>query len=130
MDVSELKLDQLAGPLVVVDVSQQAELDLDYEVLLSDINLWEEVHGRIPDGSFVFLFSAWGKRYPDKTRVFNCEDHTAFHKMHFPGFHAETTRFLIDQRKYEALERIVPQQILEEDFVVKWGLTVLLPQRI
>ena len=65
---SEVPLQQLIGPAVVIDVSTQAAHDADYRVTVADIEAWELQHGQIPKGAIILMFSGWGKYWPDKKR--------------------------------------------------------------
>ena len=63
--IDEIPVERMVAPAVVIDVSQQAAENRDYEMTVDDIVAWEELHGQIPDGAVVFLFSDWARRWPD-----------------------------------------------------------------
>jgi len=51
--------------LVVISIVRQVKKDFNYALQVSDIRRWEHRHGRIPEGSVVFVRSDWSKRWPD-----------------------------------------------------------------
>jgi kynurenine formamidase len=51
--------------LVVISIVRQVKKDFNYHLQVSDIRRWEHRHGRIPEGSVVFVRSDWSKRWPD-----------------------------------------------------------------
>lgn len=91
------------GPAVVINVSAEAAKNLDYQVSLQDIQKFEDQYGKIPEGAFVFMFTDWGKRWPDKDKVFNTDNFYNLSTHHFPGFHPNTTEFLVSQRNIRGL---------------------------
>jgi len=82
-------------PLVVLDISEKAKTNPDYELKLSDIEEHEKKYGRIPEGSFVALRTDWSKRWPDGDKLSNAD---AQGNEHFPGWTLETLKFLIKDR--------------------------------
>ena len=93
-------LDQIAvskffGPAVVLDVSQEAQLDPDYQLSVKKIAAWEEKRGKIPEGAIVVLRTGWAARWPDVARYRNQDPNG---KMHFPGFSVEAAKALLDRR--------------------------------
>jgi kynurenine formamidase len=98
--VDELRPRDLFGPGVVIDVAMQAEVDADYRASLSDVEAWERVHGKIPDGAIVFLKSGWGQHWKNPARYRNQD---SMGVMHFPGFSIEAAKFLIERRAAKAL---------------------------
>jgi kynurenine formamidase len=98
--VDEIRSEELFAPGVVIDVTMQAESDADYRLMSSDIETWEKSHGRIPDRAIVLLRTGWG-RFWDKVVRYRNQDATG--QMHFPGFSAEATRWLIKERQVRAI---------------------------
>lgn len=94
-NVDELRSEELFAPGVLIDVVMQSEADADYRLTVDDIATWEKLHGRIPKRSIVLLRSDWGKHWSTMVRYRN-QDATG--QMHFPGFSAEATRWLIRER--------------------------------
>jgi kynurenine formamidase len=51
--------------LVVISIVRQVEQNFNYHLQVSDIRRWERRHGRIPEGSVVFVRSDWSHRWSD-----------------------------------------------------------------
>ena len=59
----ELDPADLFRPAVRVDVREQCAHDADYEVTVDDLLMWERQYGRIPDESFVIIWTGWDARW-------------------------------------------------------------------
>ncbi len=93
--VDDIPLSHLVAPCVLVDVAAQVEKDVDYAVCVRDLELWEQAHGRIPDGAVVVMRSGWGKRAGDLERYRNADARAV---PHFPGFSKEAAEWLVRER--------------------------------
>ncbi len=100
---SEVPVEQLIGPAVVIDVSAKAAEDADYRVTVADIQAWESTHGEIPPGALVLMFSGWGQYWPDKKRYLGTDQPGDVANLHFPGFSREAAEFLVSQREIDAV---------------------------
>ncbi len=100
---SEVPLQQLIGPAVVIDVRNQAAQDADYRVTVADIKAWELQHGQIPKGAIILMFSGWGKYWPDKSRYLGTDKPGDVENLHFPSFSREAAEFLVSQRDIDAV---------------------------
>ncbi|MFO1036484.1 MAG: cyclase family protein [Geminicoccaceae bacterium] len=92
--IDRVTAEELVVPLAIVDISARAADDPDTTVTPDDIKAWESRHGTLPEGCCVAMRSGWdtrtngpGYRNADEAGV-----------MHFPAFHDETARFLIEER--------------------------------
>jgi kynurenine formamidase len=83
-------------PAVVVDVRDEAGWNPDYQLTTQDVVAWEDEYGEIGAGSLVILFTGWQDRWSDPNAFIN-EDNQG--NLHFPGFAAETTRWLLSDRE-------------------------------
>jgi len=90
---AEVPIEDLVAPLVVIDIKQRAADDPDTRVTPDDIKAWESQHGPIPDGAAVAMNSGWDRHAPGP-KFANRDDDG---KMHFPGFHGEATRYLMEE---------------------------------
>ena len=77
-------------PLVVIPIVEQLKTNANYALQVSDIEAWEKQHGRIPEGSVVFVRSGWSKAWPDRKLATMKE---------FPGVGLDALKFLDEQRK-------------------------------
>jgi len=101
----EIPIDRLIGAAVVVDVSVGAAANPDYQVGVADLEAWEAEHGPIPDGAVLLLRSGWGSRWPDRARYLGTTltGPEAVPELHFPGLHPDAARWLVQNRKIDAL---------------------------
>ncbi|HEX5278905.1 MAG TPA: cyclase family protein [Micropepsaceae bacterium] len=87
--IDELPPTYTLRPLVVISIVREVGQDPGYQMQVSDIERWEKRHGRIPEGSVVFIRSDWSKRWPDPRLA----DETRF-----PGVSLDALKFLHEQR--------------------------------
>lgn len=87
--IDELPATYAIRPLVVISIVEQLETDPNYALQVADIEAWEKTHGRIPEGSVVFVRSDWSKAWPDPKLATLKE---------FPGVGLEALKFLHEQR--------------------------------
>lgn len=76
----------------------KAATDPDYEVSLADVQAWEDRNGPIPDGAIVIMNSGWHKKYPNTTLIFNNKNLSDVTNFHFPGWHGDTIKWIIQNR--------------------------------
>ncbi len=101
----EIPLRRLMGRGVVVDVSEAALADRDYQVTRSDLVAHERRHGRIPKGAIVLLHTGYGRYWPDRERYMGTAElgEAAVPKLHFPGLHPNGARWLVRRRDVRAV---------------------------
>ena len=100
--VAEIPIERLIAPAVVVDVTAKVQDNRDYRLTVEDLNDWERMYGRIPDGAVVFLNSNWASRWWNRT-LFLGNDVDDTSDLHFPGFSIEAARWLYEERVIYAL---------------------------
>jgi kynurenine formamidase len=98
--VDEIPVKEMMLPLVVIDCSQKVAANPDYQLVLGDIQAWEEKHGGIPAGSFVAMRSDWYKRFTDFDAFYNKDEKG---QSHYPGWTIEALKFLFDERGVTAI---------------------------
>ena len=103
--VDEIPLDRLIGPAVVIDVSEKALKDRDYQVTSADFQAWEKQHGRLPSDIIVLLRTGYGKFWPDREKYLGTAEKGpgAVPKLHFPGLHPDAATWLVAKRKIKAI---------------------------
>lgn len=103
--VEQIPVEQLAGEAVVIDVSEQALKDRDYQVSVNDFLNWEKTNGQIPDDAIVLLRTGYGQYWADKIKYMGTDERgqDAVAKLHFPGLHPDAARWLTGSRKIKAI---------------------------
>ena len=96
--VDKVPVESLVRHAAVIDIAGRIGDDADGELLLEDIHMFEEAHGRIPDGSAVLLRTGWEEFNHDERRYAGAPD-----DLRFPGFGVEAAKFLVDERKIGGL---------------------------
>lgn len=97
--VDRIKLEELVGPLVVIDITAAARRDRDTMLTRQQVADWEQEHGRIPDGAIVLLRTGWGRYWG--TPEFAGLDKQK--KLHFPAYSVEAARFLVEERQVKGI---------------------------
>lgn len=103
--LDQLGVEQLIGAAVVVDVSDKAQKDADYQVGVADIKDWEKKHGKIPEGAILLLNTGFARGWPDAKKYLGTEERgpEAVPKLHFPGLHPDAARWLVTERTIKAV---------------------------
>jgi kynurenine formamidase len=91
----QVALAQTIGPATVIDFSARAARDPDVTLGVAEIERYERIHGRIPDGAIVVAHSGWGRLWSDPKRYMGADhDQTG---LHFPGYSAAAAGFLLER---------------------------------
>ncbi|ETX30290.1 cyclase family protein [Roseivivax isoporae] len=90
--VDEIDPAAFVGPVCVIDCSEGAAADDDFELTPEIIAAWEAVHGRIPAGAWVLMRTDWSKR--TGAAYLNLREDGA----HSPGPTPEAVRLLVEER--------------------------------
>lgn len=98
--VDEIKLETLIGPAIVIDISDKAETNADYELTVEDISHWEDANGRIQNRSIILLNTGWWRRWNDYDKYKNADGNN---KLHFPGYSAKAAEFLVNKRNINGI---------------------------
>jgi len=103
--IDEIELQELMGPLVVIDVTEKSQIDRDYRVNSEDFLNFEEKYGKIPDASIILLETGFGKFWPDAEKYLgtNKVGEEALPDLHFPGLHQEGAQWLVDNRNIKSI---------------------------
>jgi kynurenine formamidase len=96
----ELRPSELITPAVVIDIADRAAQDPDTVVTVDDLRAFERRHGRIPREAAVLMDSGWAAKVGDPDAYRNPD---AAGTLHFPGFGAEATEWLLRRRQIRAL---------------------------
>lgn len=98
--VDQLAVENLVVPAVVLNVTEQAQRNPDYQVTPDDIRAWERRYGRLPDNAAVLMASGWGAR-AGSVQAFRNTDSGGV--MHFPAFGKPAIDFLLSERKISGI---------------------------
>ncbi|MGA8112167.1 MAG: cyclase family protein [Actinocatenispora sp.] len=79
-------------PAVKIDVREQSRHDANYAVTIEDVRRHERRYGRIPDESFVVIWTGWDAKWGTPAYPNQSPDGV----IHQPGFAVDTVRWLID----------------------------------
>ena len=96
----ELRPSELIVEAVVVNIAHRAARDPDTVVTVDDLRAFERRHGRIPRDSAVLMDSGWAAKVGDVAAYRGAD---AEGVLHFPGFGAEATEWLLRHRRIRAL---------------------------
>ncbi|HSR69270.1 MAG TPA: cyclase family protein [Acidobacteriota bacterium] len=99
--VGEIPPEQLTGPALVVDVSEQVSSDRDYLISLQDLQDWESSNGSIEEGDIVLLRTGFGRYWPDAEQYLGTAEkgQQAVASLSFPGLSEEAARWLAEERR-------------------------------
>jgi kynurenine formamidase len=88
--IDELPPTFAVRPLVVIPIQDRVARDPNYHLQVQDIVNWERRHGRIPEGSVVFVRSDWSKEWSNPALATRTK---------FPGVSLAALKFLHLERK-------------------------------
>ena len=92
--ISEFNWRALADPAKAADIKAKAAENADAQVTPDDIKAWIGTHGDLPAKCCVAMNSGWDKHVTGaKFRNVGDDGKT----MHFPGFHAEAAKMLMEE---------------------------------
>jgi kynurenine formamidase len=100
-----VSLARLVVRALVVDVREACATNADYRVSVADLERFEAVHGRIPDGAALLLRTGFARYWPDRARYLGTDERGAgaVAKLHFPGLDPTAARWLVANRKIAAV---------------------------
>ena len=94
LSIHQIPPQSLIGPGVVIDISDRASKDPSASVTKNDLLMWEDKHGRIPEGAVVLMNSGWQKNFYND-RAFWGSGSPDFATHVHPGFSLEAAKFLL-----------------------------------
>ncbi|MCP4004180.1 MAG: cyclase family protein [bacterium] len=103
LTTDQIPLKNLIAPGVVIDISQKAANDRNYRLSVADVEAFEKKHGRIASNTIVLLRSGWSRFWPDAKKYLGDDTPGDASKLQFPGYGAESARFLVESRKVSLL---------------------------
>jgi kynurenine formamidase len=100
---SEIPVERLVAPAVVIDVRAKAAADADYRLTPDDVTAFERAHSAIPEGAIVLMWTGWDARWPDRKAYFGDDTPGKADDLHFPSYGEAAARLLIEQRRVGAV---------------------------
>lgn len=115
----QIPVDNLVGPLAVIDIRAKAEENADAQLTPDDLMAWEATNGELPEGAIVAMNSGWDAFVAD-AKFRNAD---ADGVMHFPGFHIEAIQFLLEERSAKGImvDTLSLDFGMSPDFAVHYG---------
>jgi kynurenine formamidase len=116
--LDEMPVKQMLLPLVVFDMTPKLQDDPNHALSIEDIQAWENVHGRVPAGSFAALRTDMSKDW---------EGHPErFKRQPFPAWSLEALQFLYEQRGilangHESLDTDITPDLKSETWLLRHG---------
>ncbi|OUC92853.1 cyclase family protein [Streptosporangium minutum] len=92
-DVSQVPVDRLIAPAVVLDLSAEAGGDPDFLLEIEHVKVWQEANGPLPDGGWLLYRTGWDARSHDQERFLNADEAGP----HTPGVSVECARWLAEE---------------------------------
>ena len=100
----EIPLSNLMGPLALVDVSDSAEVNRNYQITVDDIERWESQNGMRVDGHILFVNTGSSKYWPDPVAYMGTDKKGLLGvlSLSFPGLHPDAAKWLTENRSIKA----------------------------
>lgn len=92
VDVSEVALERLVAPAVILDVSAEASADADFLVDVHHVRDWETRHGPIPAGAWLLVRTGWSVHSQNADKFVNRDENGS----HTPGFTAGCAQWIAE----------------------------------
>lgn len=93
-----IPLHRLVGPAIVIDVSAACVANPDYQLTPADVEKWEKVNGRIPNGAIVLIRTGWAKFWPDRARYLGTAEPGNVRNLRFPGISPDAAKLFVERR--------------------------------
>jgi len=103
ISTERIPLESLLAQAVVIDVSNRAAADRNYRLTAEDVAAFEKEHGEISAGTIVLMRTDWSEHWPDAMAYLGDDTPGDASKLQFPGFGAEATKILTEERKVAML---------------------------
>ncbi len=98
--VDEIAIADLVVPLVVINIKEKAAASPDAQVTPEDLKAWISKNGPLPERCCVAMNSGWAAKSGNAAEYVGND---AENKKHFPGFHVEATKMLLEESSAAAL---------------------------
>ncbi|XP_055342319.1 isatin hydrolase-like [Paramacrobiotus metropolitanus] len=102
-DIDQVPLRQFFGTAAVVDIAEKCRSNPDYELSIADVRAHESDHGRLPNGSLLFVYTGWGAKINDKPAFWGTPDYFNLSQLHYPGVSPAAAEWLVKNRKIKVV---------------------------
>lgn len=92
-DISQLPVERLVGPAVVIDMSAEVSANPDFMLEIEHIKKWERIHGTLPRGAWLIYRTGWDRFAHDESLFLNSDDTGS----HTPGVSAACAKWLAEE---------------------------------
>jgi len=92
--VDEIEPADLVVPLAVINIKEKAATDADTQVTPDDLKNWISKNGPLPEKCCVAMNSGWASKAGNEADYTGRDGEK---KLHFPGFHIEATKMLLEE---------------------------------
>ncbi|HKB31905.1 MAG TPA: cyclase family protein [Streptosporangiaceae bacterium] len=92
-DVAQVPLARLIAPAAVLDFAGRAAADVDFLLEVEHIRKWEDEHGPLPEGGWLFYRTGWDARSHSQAAFLNADETGP----HTPGMSAECARWVAEE---------------------------------
>ncbi|WP_371779228.1 cyclase family protein [Streptosporangium subroseum] len=98
-DISQVPVDRLIAPAVVLDFSAESAKDPDFLLEIGHVKAWEEANGPLPEGGWLLYRTGWDVHSHDQERFLNANETGP----HTPGISVECARWLAEETSIAGL---------------------------
>ncbi len=95
--VGDLSLEDLSGPLALVDIERQCDANPDYAARVADLEIHEGEHGSVQPGTVVLFRTGWSRRWPNTLEYLGDDTPGKADGLHFPGISREAAQWLVER---------------------------------
>jgi kynurenine formamidase len=118
LTMDRIPLKQMILALVVFDVTPLLGRDPNHALSVADIEAWEKLHGRVPEGCFAALRTDMSKDWD--------ADPARFKRYPFPAWSLAAVEFLFEERHvvaigHEALDTDITENLESETWLLRHG---------
>lgn len=101
----QVPLDRLVGAALVIDVTDAATRNPDYQIAVEDFQRWEQQNGAIPPDAIVLLRTGFSRHWPDAAKYLGTAERgeAAVAKLHFPGLHPDAAKWIVANRPIKSI---------------------------
>ncbi|MBO1330126.1 cyclase family protein [Streptomyces sp. VRA16 Mangrove soil] len=92
-DIASVPARQLVAPAAVLDVTDEVAKDPDFLVEVEHIEAWQDRHGALPDGGWLFVRTGWSSRSHAQEPFLNADANGP----HTPGLSVACARWVAEE---------------------------------